>query len=343
MWGTSGWNAYQPWMTFADFIAENFSDNLTGSRTNADWGVYNAISNGGNEPNKWRTLTKDEWLYLFQNNNWTLGQVEGMLCYMLVPKDFNGKEITILSESTTESDVAGLSVPSENTYTAESFKELENMGVVVLPCGGSRHDNSVNLDLNLYCSSSAEVGAFVYGFYFSEGIVIPSEEFPLDFGMSVRLVHDLNLDIHFVNPDGTTLLDTAVARGATPTYTREEPTMASKAYTFDFVGWNKKFVAAESDMTYTAVYDSTQVLYTSIFKNYDGTSLDTIKKCAYDSVQNGKELTHRDAYYHYVFSEWSRDESQISDGILVYTAVYDTVQALYTCVFNNYDGTLVHS
>ncbi len=30
-----------------------------------DWGV-NAISNGGNEANAWRTLTKDEWVYLFQ-------------------------------------------------------------------------------------------------------------------------------------------------------------------------------------------------------------------------------------------------------------------------------------
>ncbi len=36
------------------------------SGTQFDWGV-NEICNGGNQPNKWRTLTKDEWQFLIAN------------------------------------------------------------------------------------------------------------------------------------------------------------------------------------------------------------------------------------------------------------------------------------
>lgn len=43
------------------------STNLTGTNR-YDWGV-NEISNGGNQPDKWRTLTKEEWQYLLGTND----------------------------------------------------------------------------------------------------------------------------------------------------------------------------------------------------------------------------------------------------------------------------------
>ena len=64
-WGTSGWNSganeYQPYST-SDvngnyYPGGSYSNNLTGSYANADWGVYNAIFNGGNQAGMWRTLT----------------------------------------------------------------------------------------------------------------------------------------------------------------------------------------------------------------------------------------------------------------------------------------------
>ena len=65
-WGTSGWEsgarAYLPYTT--NNIAENYrpggvaTNELTGTYANADWAVYNAISNGGNQPNQWRSLSK---------------------------------------------------------------------------------------------------------------------------------------------------------------------------------------------------------------------------------------------------------------------------------------------
>ena len=53
-WGSSGYN-------------DNFNSyNNDITNTYYDWGKYNAIKNGGNIPNQWRTLTKDEYYYLLE-------------------------------------------------------------------------------------------------------------------------------------------------------------------------------------------------------------------------------------------------------------------------------------
>ena len=83
-WGTSGWNNgntyYQPFDTdyLTDFNAAElgygygptdgitYDYDLAGLFDNADWGVYNAIINGGNSTNIWRTLTYEEWEILSQ-------------------------------------------------------------------------------------------------------------------------------------------------------------------------------------------------------------------------------------------------------------------------------------
>lgn len=62
-YGTSGNNGHYPWRTTT--TADQTTNYATGhiSNTDNDWGV-NAIINGGNQPNKWRTLTEAEWKYL---------------------------------------------------------------------------------------------------------------------------------------------------------------------------------------------------------------------------------------------------------------------------------------
>jgi hypothetical protein len=427
-WGTSGWNsgatAYQPWATLTNtqdyYLGGSKNNSMTGDYAKADWGVFNAISNGGDEPNRWRTLTNAEWKYLLQNNQWTLGYIKdgtnSYLCFMLIPKTFiapKGLTVDTLSVAATATVVSGLTVPSGNNYTVEQFEELEKLGVVALPCGGYRVTNGGYIfnfgRAGQYWSASAD-DYNACTIFFNSSYVNSSYSVTREDGYSVRLVQNvnvnirfvnadgttlldttvmrgtmprytheaptmtstkeyrfdfkgwnkdlveaesdmvytavydslkLNLNIHFMNADSTTLLDTIVARGVIPTYTRKEPTMAStKEYKFDFKRWNKDFVAAESDMVYIAVYDSTPVLYTSVFKNYDGTSLDTIKKCAYDSVTKVEPTREANLRYRFSPDGWSRDESQISDGILVYTAVYDSTQVLYTSIFNGCNGTL---
>ena len=363
-WGTSGWDSKaQPWSKSGYYPDVSPSNGLTGTCANADWGVYNAISNGGDEPNKWRTLTTSEWQYLFKNNKWTFGYIkttekDSSLCFMLIPDGFTaptGVKVTVISTNRLlfSGYVIGISECSYvgNSYTTEQFTSLEKLGVVALPCGKCRVDTSIPQYTYLQPSgvavspyggywSSSRCSYGAYRFDFDSTLVDSEADSPRFVGMSVRLVQGLTSDIHFVNADGTTLLDTTVLRGVTPTYTREVPTMGStKTSTYVFKGWDKKIVAAECDMVYTAVYDTFPVLYTSVFKDYDGTPIETVEKCTYDSVLS--ETPTRESIiqdYDYEFLEWKRDESKISDKQLVYTAVYGmkytgeksgTIQAAY--------------
>ena len=333
-WGTSGWNsgmkAYQPWATSkvnSDYL---YSD-LTGSHAVADWGVYNAISNGGNMPNKWRTLTDGEYDYLYDNNKWALGYIktsekDSNLCFLLLPDGFveplevnvsicrdKGKQFTM----------------SYNTYTTEQFKSLEKLGVVAFPACGYRDSTGYGKirDYNHYYGSyftanyynyysksgTHFIGPYVFGLGMLSGCS------GLYSGRSVRLVQDLALNIHFVNCDGTLLLDTIVPREENPVYTRGIPKKDSTSiYAYTFKGWVKDTVS--SDITYTAVYDSTKILYTSVLKNYNDTTLAVSQNCAYDSIL--AYIPFRDSAH--TFRTWTRNEDKIDKDTLIYTAVYDT-------------------
>lgn len=149
-WGTSGWNNgntyYHPWDT-------DYSDgalygpvgqyDLTGSYANADWGVYNAISNGGNMPGLWRTLTQPEWEYVFNTRSTPSGvryakvavnDVNGVL---LLPDNWDASLYTLNSANTP--NVAF----STNEITASDWTLLESQGAVFLPAAGSRKGTSV--------------------------------------------------------------------------------------------------------------------------------------------------------------------------------------------------------
>lgn len=62
-WGSSGYDSRI--MPYTDSL---LTDYITGdiTNTNYDWGVYNPISNGGNQAGLWRTLTFDEHKYLLR-------------------------------------------------------------------------------------------------------------------------------------------------------------------------------------------------------------------------------------------------------------------------------------
>lgn len=79
--GTSGWAgsnapAYLPTDTttsdeaYGGVIGGTVDYSLVGYMQNRDWGIYNPIANGGNQPGLWRTPTNQEWNYLF-SSRWT--------------------------------------------------------------------------------------------------------------------------------------------------------------------------------------------------------------------------------------------------------------------------------
>lgn len=73
-WGTSGYNGRNPWNTSNssnDYAPSK--KNLTGDYAYYDWGVYNAISNGGDEPGIWRVLSQEELSYLLGSRTIEMG------------------------------------------------------------------------------------------------------------------------------------------------------------------------------------------------------------------------------------------------------------------------------
>ncbi len=198
-WGTSGWasgaKAYQPWSTstsYDDYYPGGDRNNsLINAYTKADWGQYNAISNGGDKPGRWRTLTTQEWRYLFQHNKWTVGKIEGKMCFLFIPEKVSG--LVELSCEKSESCSFTESEYGKNKFTAEEFKKYEDQGVVALPCGGYRNGTSLNYvgSYGYYWSSSACNGNYAYDFCFRSGGVNSSDSSYRDYGFSVRLVQDL--------------------------------------------------------------------------------------------------------------------------------------------------------
>ena len=113
-WGTSGWaggvEPYHPydivcypaephtWMWESYIVGGDANNGLVGQYANADWGVYNAISNGGNQPGLWRTLTRDEWEYVIngrEGSRWCTAIVNGVKGAILIPDGWDNTAYTL--------------------------------------------------------------------------------------------------------------------------------------------------------------------------------------------------------------------------------------------------------
>lgn len=204
-WGTSGWNsgdnAYQPWSTStedSDYYpgGSSTSNNLTGSYANADWGVYNRISNGGNQAGMWRTLTKDEWYYLLFTRNGskvsstvnarfavaTVGSVDGLIVF---PDNFTlPSGISMEGINSTESRFL-------NNFTTQQWSQLEGNGALFLPAAGWRYGTQMLNDVGTrgrYWSSSCRNANG--GVWATETFIVDLDYFSPAAGFSVRLVRD---------------------------------------------------------------------------------------------------------------------------------------------------------
>ena len=114
--------------------------NRTSLFRNRIWAYYNSISNGGNKTHFWRTLTKDEWEYLFYGRKEaadkcapaTVGGVHGLVLIPDVPTD-----------TTSLPFVSGMSGGwNQNVYTKTQWLRMEKMGAVFLPAAGERYDGT---------------------------------------------------------------------------------------------------------------------------------------------------------------------------------------------------------
>ena len=114
--------------------------------TFVDWGT-NAISNGGNQPNTWRTLTAEEWGYIFNlREEWEMvnpllgrGIVNGMHGLIILPDDWS----LPVGCTFTGIHYDDYNQGWNNTYTLTQWAAMEAAGAVFLPAAGSRVGTSV--------------------------------------------------------------------------------------------------------------------------------------------------------------------------------------------------------
>ena len=211
-WGTSGsapsdQTARAPYYTTqnnSDYVSNITTDGESwGENSEWDWG-HNAISNGGNTADTWRTLTKDEWVYLINVDNSgsyrqvTVGSdkkapyghasVNGVNGLVLLPDGWDG--------SVHSGFTYGKSSWS-NVYTESStpkWSEMESAGCVFLPAAGYRLGTGVYSvgDGGGYWSSTASNADYAYGLNFFSSNVNPAFSNYRCYGYSVRLVQNLN-------------------------------------------------------------------------------------------------------------------------------------------------------
>lgn len=135
-WGTSGYNGKNPWMT-----STTSTDYGNGERdiagTNYDWGVNNTISNGGGK--SWRTLTRDEWVYVFNTRSTSSGiryakaTLNGVNGVILLPDNWSSSNYSLGNTNS-----SGASYSSNRISQSDWTNKFEANGAVFLPAAGDR-------------------------------------------------------------------------------------------------------------------------------------------------------------------------------------------------------------
>ena len=153
-WATSGWNNnnhyYQPWDTestgwtldgygYGYWDGEYANYPMTGDYANMDWGVYNPISNGGNEAGIWRTPGSWDWDYIrnYRQNaayKRSIATVNGVKGTIYLP------DAWILPDGVDFLPSAG--DYTINDYDLGKWAIMENAGAVFLPNNGYRDNEN---------------------------------------------------------------------------------------------------------------------------------------------------------------------------------------------------------
>ena len=164
-----------------------------------------------------------------------------------------------------------------------------------------------------------------------------------DWSNSVTYVKPIpKYTITWKNGDTVIETDTEVSEGTIPTYNGTTPAKAADSqYSYIFSGWSPQVVAANEDVTYTAIFTSVLNKYTVTWKN-DDTILEIDENIEYGTMPtyDGTEPTKAaDAQYSYVFVGWSPEVVAATENT-TYIAVFNSVSHKYTVTWKNGDSVL---
>lgn len=253
-WATSGnsasGTAYQPYVTGStstDFGPSIESGEWTAA--NSDWGVVNSASLGSG----WRTLTKDEWVYLFKTRTnaatlRTFATVNGVTGLILMPDgyDYNHSGLTITTANFTSNTLT--TTQWENNYESE--------GCVFLPAAGYRNNTYVSLvgTHGRYWSSTSKSSMSAYYLLFNADNLRPDNYDSRNNGNSVRLVSEI------APPPSATITATPTAKSLIYNGNAQALVNAGTAsggtmyYSLDNSTWSISIPTATNSGDYTVYY-----------------------------------------------------------------------------------------
>ena len=170
-WATSGWDntvkdysavLFEPWSrdiisrgsafrSFGYGPSINFKDSdLVGSSVYYDWGQYNEIVNGDKKdpPGLWRTLSQEEWTYLFNRRDTDDQILYGKGSILLGDSSVNGFIILPDDWETPEGIIFRRGMSTEkapaNFFSLEEWMDMEERGAVFFPTSPFRYTDTYN-------------------------------------------------------------------------------------------------------------------------------------------------------------------------------------------------------
>lgn len=226
-WATSGFNNtkldslavnYQPWSTsnqynpsctdnpygygFSLFFLDTIKNDTINiildfsiDSTNYDWGIYNAIENGGNQDSLWRTLTQDEWHYLiYQRKNaeklYGIASINGTNGIIFLPDNWiSPSDITFNPGLGNAFGIDYFKI--KNYFNANKWHKMQLAGAVFLPACGFRNGiefNNLNITGAYWTSSCPIQNNPRYLYFYSNYLTLTSGNNP-HYGHAVRLVY----------------------------------------------------------------------------------------------------------------------------------------------------------
>lgn len=203
--GCSGYNhgaeCYKPWsisIVYSDYWPYgDYTYNLDDESGKADWG-YNAIKNGGNTENYgWRTPSRNDWVYMFEERStasgirYARGYVNDFPGLILIPDNWDINTYRIEDYNNDASSY------SSNIITEEDWLNiLEPAGAVFIVAAGYRDGSSVGgIEIGDYWSSSYYNYGSAYILNFRPSLTDPSYWESGDgryLGRATRLIKDAN-------------------------------------------------------------------------------------------------------------------------------------------------------
>lgn len=174
-----------------------------------EWGD-NPVSNGGNMPGQWRTLTADEWMYILHGRQFAderigTGTVGGVKGIILLPDvwetPLNEMGISMIFNSVNTRGFSWLNSYyynsknnnyELNTYSEEAWKDMEASGAVFLPVTGLRTGTVMDYVSTMggYHSATQKDDDHAWYISFTQSEIHAQSYCSLSSDYAVRLVQD---------------------------------------------------------------------------------------------------------------------------------------------------------